>query len=89
MILEWKGLPVIPSKSAADEMYREKLLIHDIVEILENGYDCARSRRGADVYERCVDTKNKTLKVVVARSYNYDLKSEVWVVTHVGMFTRR
>lgn len=89
MIPEWKGLPVIPSRRAAEEMYREKLLIHDMIEVLETGYDCARSRRRENVVERCVNAKNKTLKVVAARSYNYDMESEVWVITHVGRFTKR
>lgn len=89
MIPEWKGLPVIPSRRAADEMIREKLMIHDVIEVLETGYDCARSRRRENIVERCVDVKNKILKAVVARSYNYDMKSEVWVMTHVGRFTRR
>ncbi|WP_456474230.1 hypothetical protein [Candidatus Pyrohabitans sp.] len=89
MHLKWRGLPVIPSRTALEEMYREDLLIHDVVEILENGYDCARSRRKRDVIERCVDRKSKTLKAVVAKSYNYDMESEVWVITHVGRFTKR
>ncbi len=77
MIPKWKGLPLIPSRRAAEEMYREKLMIHDVIEVLDAGYDCARSRRKEGVIERCVDEKNKTLKVVAARSYNYDMKSEV------------
>ena len=89
MIPEWKCLPVIPSRRAADEMIREKLMIHDVIEVLETGYDCARSRRRENIVERCVDVKNKILKAVVARSYNYDMESEVWVITHVGRFTRR
>ena len=89
MYLKWRGIPVIPSRRALDEMCREDLLIHDVIEILENGYDCARSRRKRDIVERCMDRKSKTLKVVVAKSYNYDLKSEVWVITHVGRFTKR
>lgn len=86
---EWEGLPVIPSRRAAEEMYTEKLMIHDIIEVLEAGYDCARSKRREGVIERCVDAKNKKTKVVAVRSYNYDTKSEVWVITHVGRFTRR
>lgn len=49
----------------------------------------ARSRRKENVVEKCVDAKNKTLKVVDAKSYNYDMESDVWVITHVGRFTRR
>lgn len=57
MYLHWQGLPVIPSRRAMQEMWREGLLIQDIVEVLEDGYECARSKRKKDIVEKCLDRK--------------------------------
>ena len=61
----------------------------NVVEVLEEGYDCYRSKRKSGTVEKCVDKGNKTLKIVAVQSYNYSLRTEVWAITHAGIFTKR
>lgn len=61
----------------------------DVLEILKEGYDCSASRRREGILERCMDKGRKTVKVVTVKSYNWSLESDVWVITHVGRFTRK
>lgn len=39
--------------------------------------------------EKCLDFKNKTVKVVVVKSYEFWSKQEVYAIVHVGKFTKR
>lgn len=80
---EWKGLPIIPSDAAMRELFASRMDLIDVKEVLESGYDCAGSKRKEGVVEKCIDKKGEMIKVVVARGYNYTLKTECWVVTHV------
>jgi hypothetical protein len=80
---EWKGLPIIPSDAAMRELFDSKMDLIDVKEILELGYDCAKSKRKKEVLERCLERKGKSIKVVVAKGYNYSLKTDCWVVIHV------
>ncbi len=72
----------------ADELYDCNLMLRDILDILEQGYDCAKSKRKKGIIERCLDRKRKTTKVVIVKAYNYSLDSEAWVLIHVGVITR-
>ena len=74
----YRGLPIIPSKTAGRELLELGLDLFDVQEILEYGYDCAISRRKEGVLEKCVDIGRKTTKVVVAKSYNYSMQQDVW-----------
>ncbi len=85
--ITYKGLRLIPSKSAAEELLRYGLTIDDCKEILENGYE--PRKRGKDTVEKWMDSGNKTYNVVIVRSYNYFYKEEVYLITHVGRFTKR
>ncbi|MFO7618330.1 MAG: hypothetical protein R6W91_01535 [Thermoplasmata archaeon] len=85
----YKYCQLIPSRSALKEMYDLGFDLFMVTEILEEGYDCSRSRRTAGTIERCIDRGGKTLKAVAVQSYNHSLGAEVWVITHVGMFTKR
>ena len=82
----WNGLPVVPTRAAIRELDRLHLDVADAAEILEEGYDCARSRRAKGVFERCARRGGKTLKVVVAKSVNRFLATDCWAITHVGAF---
>ena len=84
----FKGLQLIPSRAAMTELYDNNIDLHDVLDVLENGYDCSKSQRSKEIIERCVDVKRKTIRIVVAKSFNYSLDSEVWVVTHVGITTK-
>lgn len=84
----YKGLPLVPSRSVAIELYNCNLILRDILGILEQGYDCAKSKRKKGIIERCLDRKRKTMRVVIARAYNYSLGYEAWVIIHVGVTTK-
>ena len=84
----FRDIPVIPSRTAMNEMYDHSINIHYVVEILKHGYDCPRSKRSKNIIEKCIDKKRKTIRVVIANSYNYSLGTEVWVITHVGITSK-
>ncbi len=86
--LKYKGLILIPSKSAAREMIKHGLMIIDCKEILENGYNAPR-KRSENIEEKWVDRGNKTYNVVIVKSFNYFYKEEVYLIMHVGKFTRK
>lgn len=83
----FEGLKIIPSRTASREMSELKLDIDDCIYILEEGYSV--TKRGKGIVERCLDVGNKTYKVVVAKSYNYILKEEVYLITHVGKTSKK
>ena len=63
-------------------------MLRDILDILEQGYDCAKSKRKKGTIERCLDRKKITMRVVIVRAYNYSLDSEAWVIIHVGITSK-
>lgn len=81
------GLRLIPSKSAAQELLEQGLTIEDCKEILEKGYE--PRKRGKSTTEKWMDFGNKTYNVVVIRSYNYLYKEDVYLIKHVGRFTKK
>ncbi len=81
MIPIWKNKPVLPSKHALDEMYDCGLFLFDALEILEVGFNCSRSKREKNKYERCVQKGKKIIKVVAVDT------GEHFIITHVGTFT--
>ncbi len=83
----YKGLKLIPSKSAARELLKHCLMLADCEEILENGYE--PRKRGKDTVEKWMDFGNETYNVVVVKSYNYFNKEEVYLIKHVGKFTKK
>jgi len=82
----YMGLPVIPSAAADNEMARLNTDLTEILEILEYGYDCARSRRKKNVLEKCMNFGNKTIKVAAVMNYNNFYRTDCWLITHVGVF---
>lgn len=57
--------------------------LYDVKEILENGFDCPRSKRRKGIEEKCIKKKGKTIKVVVEKMTS---KSGIlyWRIRHVG-----
>ncbi|MCS4540845.1 MAG: hypothetical protein HY929_00755 [Euryarchaeota archaeon] len=55
----------MPSSSAAEELLRQGLDLNDIKEILERGFDCARSKRKAGTLEKCIIVGDWLRKAVV------------------------
>ncbi len=81
----WKKHPLIPTLSATRELLKLNMDIYDVLEILEKGFDCAKSKRKQEVFERCVKKKNKIFKVVVVKDEWRWSGEKVWTITHVGV----
>ncbi len=71
----------MPSKSALDEMYDNDIDFNGVIEILETGFDCSRSKRKKNKFERCILRGKKIIKVVVVDTNGH------LILTHVGTFT--
>ena len=81
----WKKHPLIPTLSATRGLLKLNMDLYDVLEILENGYDCAKSKRKPEVLERCIKKKNKVVKVVVVEDEWRWSGKKVWTLTHVGV----
>ena len=82
------SIRLVPSKSASKEMLKHKIRIRDCRKILEEGYDAPR-RRGKDTIEKWHNKGNKTYNIVIVKSTNYSLNEEIYLITHIGKFTRK
>lgn len=82
--VKWRNLPIIPSHSAMNELFRYGMDLQDVKQVLEEGADCAESKRSSGTYERSLRVKDRIIKVVVAESYNFSLKTDCWIVVHIG-----
>ncbi|MBI2658710.1 hypothetical protein HYX05_01230 [Candidatus Woesearchaeota archaeon] len=69
------------TKTAANELWRFKTDIWDILDILEKGYPCGRSKRKQNIIENCIKKGGKIHKAVVADCGDY------WLVIHFGVFS--
>src|SRR3989344_2087857 len=74
-----------PTKAAVRELLDLGLRLEDCVRVLEDGY-APRKRKKVTV-ERWLDWGKKTYNVVAARSCDA-LGEGIWLVIHVGCFTR-
>jgi hypothetical protein len=82
-------LPLIPSRSAMQELYDNNMDLYNVLEILESGYDCSKGKRAKGIIEKCLDSKKKTLNVVIGRSFNFHMDTDVWIISHVGITSKR
>ena len=41
----FKGLPLIPTRAAMNELYDNNMDLYTVLNVLENGYDCSKSKR--------------------------------------------
>lgn len=85
--IRYKGARLIPSKSAGRELLKYGLMIEDCRDILEQGYE--PRKRAKDKTEKWMDFEGKTYNVVVVKSYNYLYQEDVYMITHVGKFTKK
>lgn len=69
------------TKAAADELWQFKQDLWDVLEILEDGYPCSRSKRKPNILEKCIKKGSKIHKVVVADCQH------CWLVIHFGIFS--
>lgn len=87
MGVAYEGLLLIPSRTAVHEMHHLGLSLEECKYILECGYETRK--RAQNVIERWSDKGKKTYNVVVVRSFNFMLNEEVWLIKHVGRFTKK
>ena len=90
----YEGLPIITvqtrkgQKNVVDELVEHGMDLDDVADVLNEGYNCSRSKRRKGVLEKCIDKGNKTIKVVVQRG-NIELDGQdCWELIHVGKFGR-
>ena len=83
----YKGLRIAVSYSAMRELMREEKTLIDVVQILEDGYDCPRKRKAGTI-EKWLDKGNKTYNAVIVKDYDEILKEGCWVLIHFGKFTK-
>ena len=78
----YNGKPVIPDteRGVLSELEEEDMDLDDVVKIFETGFDCSASKRDRGILERCVQKKNRIIKVVVEEGDEY------WGLRHVGSF---
>ena len=85
---KYKGLRIAVTESAMRELMKEEKTLHDVVQILEEGYEAPRKRKTGTI-EKWLDKGNKTFNVVIAKDYNEIMKEDCWVLIHFGKFSRR
>lgn len=86
MFAEWKGFALVVTKSANRELLRDRLAIEDVIDVIKRGQDCPRSKRAKGTIERCLDTSEGTIKVVVIEDIQDWSREKVWVLTHVKLY---
>ena len=73
------------SRAAYREAMKLDIDAFDILDVLENGYDCERSKRKRGTVERCKRFGKKIVKVVVVDSAQEWNDTQVWLAIHVGV----
>lgn len=86
MDIAYDGLPIRPTRSVYHELKNLGMDLYDVLRVLEDGYDCRKSRREEGVIERCLEFGDMAIKVVAAESYEFWSKQEVYAIIHVGKF---
>ena len=86
--VRYNNLTLIPSNAAINELLKHGLMLSDCKEILEHGYSAPRKRKRG-IEEKWLDKGNKTYNVVIARSFNFWYNEHVWLIIHVGRFSRK
>jgi hypothetical protein len=79
----WKRRPIIPSYHALKEM-GWKFDLYDVLEILENGYDCQKSARKKGTVEKCMVLKGRQARVMVVEARSDWVGGDVWLLVHAG-----
>jgi len=79
MNFTYKGKPIIPTKTALNELNDIDLNLYDVPEILEKGFEVRK--RAKNITERGVQRGNKVINVVVVDMGNY------YKLIHAGEFT--
>ncbi len=81
---KYQGKEIVVPKSLQSELAQTGLTLLEVVYILENGFDCSRSKRRKGIVEKCFRYGNKVAKVVVESKLRW-FGGEVWRLRHVGI----
>lgn len=79
MNFTYNGKPILPTKTAMNEMSEIDLNLYEVPEILEKGFEIRK--RGKDIIEKGVQRGNKIVNVVVVDRGTH------FTLIHVGRFT--
>jgi hypothetical protein len=85
--VRFKGLRLVPSRTASRELTKLGFDLDDCQSVLEEGYE--GRIRSENTFERWLDSDGKTFNIVVVKSHNFIYKEDVYLITHAGKFTRR
>lgn len=66
--ITFNDMRIEPTLSASRELVREGKDLHDVLSILEDGYDCSRSKRSKEIIEKCLRKGSKEYKAVLAET---------------------
>ena len=66
--ITYKGMRIEPTLSASRELVREGKDLYDVLEILQEGYDCSKSKRKKNIIERCSKKGDKEFRVELAET---------------------
>lgn len=80
---EFRGLPVYLAGSAYRVLISKGMSLYDVVTILEEGEDCAQSRRKANTIERCATYRKEWVKVVAVQRFHQKFGEDCWLVIHL------
>lgn len=78
---KYKEKPIVPTKTASYELVKVGIALEDVVEILENGFDCSSGKRKKDTLEIGLQKGNSMLKVVIIE------KKDKFLLIHIGKLT--
>ena len=79
MQFTFKGKPIMPTKTAMDELSDINLDLYEVPEILEKGFELRKRKR--NIIEKAIKKGNKLVNVVVVEMDNY------YKLIHAGEFT--
>ena len=75
----FKGKPVMPTKTAMDELSNINFDLKEAVEVLEKGFELRKRKK--NIIERAIKKENKVINIVVVDMGNY------YKLIHAGKFT--
>ena len=79
MDFTYKGKPILPTKTALNELSEIDVNLYEVPEILEKGFEIRKRKK--NVIERAVKRENRIINVVVVDLGNY------CKLIHAGEFT--
>lgn len=85
----WKGRALCFTKHAIREMYVLSFTPDDMIEMLDLGINCPKSRRQKGILELCTNYQGDNYKIVVADDISHWRNDPCWTVIHIKRFNWR